>query len=448
MKIVRYFFAILFLLVLFWLAMSHATAQLKPTPVSGQVHPPFRGTLLVASDADQTGTAYADQRINRVAGINDSLSLLRFDPDGNPTRRALHVSNSVISWPSVIAHSPDGRLAYIVETRAPFVGNEQKVKNVYQDMPQGAQVTVVDISAPDSFRILQKKAVGINLSTVSVNAKGDLLVTSSQEKGKELVIARLAGGRLDQVYTFPVSGLDRKGINGGVHFVTFHPSLDVIALIRDNRYLRFFEVNRTNGQLTIEPLGEELLLGKVLSVGNFTPDGRFFLVTDVGWGDSQLGNVLNSRGRLISVRFDTGGAHGQVSAVKVGLSPEGFDISPDGKWAVTANMRRTYLPKGFPFSLFAARRYASLSLVKIDPATGQLKVTGPEYGFEGELPEDAVFDLDGRNLAVAIYNQRFESFPRQGYIEFWRLEEEQLVRTARKVALTRGPHSLLLVKDR
>jgi hypothetical protein len=108
-------------------------------------------------------------------------------------------------------------------------------------------------------------------------------------------------------------------------------------------------------------------------------------------------------------------------------------------------MRRTYVPKGLPFSLFGARAEASLSLVKINPETGQLQTLGKEYGFEGELPEDAVFDKAGKNVAVAVFNNRHEKQPKQGYIEFWKVANEKLVRTNRKILVTRGVHTLKLM---
>ncbi len=435
-----------FLIVLTgWLALNHAFAQIKPTPVAPNTIIGFAGKLLVASDADQIGTAYANGVLNKVAGVEDSLTLVQFDANSNFIKKQIHVSNSVISWPSIITHSPDGRLVYVVETYGVHQREAQEVKSVYTDLPVGKQLTVLDISGLQPT-IVQQLDIATHPKSASVNARGDLFVTSSSEKGKELVLAMLEDGLVKKPKSFAINGLERKGTNGGVNFVTFHPTQNVIAVIKDNRDVAFYKVQQDSDDLTITLIGEVRKVGKVLSVGNFTPDGKYFLVSDVGWGDSQLGNVFNNKGYLMSIRFNEAGNIALVSRAKVGLSPEGFDVSPDGKWAVAVNMRRTYLPKGLPFSLFAARKMNSLSLVKIDAETGALTTVGKEYGFEGELPEDAVFDLNSKNIAVAIYNQRFEAFPKEGFIEFWQLRGEQLVRTSTKVAVTRGPHSLKVLK--
>ncbi|RQH07312.1 lactonase family protein, partial [Okeania hirsuta] len=147
---------------------------------------------------------------------------------------------------------------------------------------------------------------------------------------------------------------------------------------------------------------------------------------------------------LVSIKFNPSGDHDIISKTKVGLSPEGFDLSPDGNYAIVANMRRTYGPKAFWF--VPARTGASLSLVKVDPETGMLKTLGKEYLFEGVLPEDAIFDTESNSIAVAVYHEQDELFPTHGWLDLWELKDEQLVKTAEKLPLTRGVHNLLLIE--
>ncbi len=64
------------------------------------------------------------------------------------------------------------------------------------------------------------------------------------------------------------------------------------------------------------------------------------------------------------------------------------------------------------------------------------------------LPEDAVFDADGKSVAVVIYNYR-EKSPKKGAIEFWNViggDKPKLERTGFKIDVTRGAHSMYLVK--
>lgn len=79
----------------------------------------FNGrALLIASDADMVATAYADGKLDRVAGIEDTLTAIDLPLNQQqPKISALQVSNSVMSWPQIIATSPDSTKAYFVEVR-------------------------------------------------------------------------------------------------------------------------------------------------------------------------------------------------------------------------------------------------------------------------------------------------------------------------------------------
>jgi DNA-binding beta-propeller fold protein YncE len=405
----------------------------------------FDGVLLALSDADQIGTAYADGNVGKLAGIEDSLTIIRLDSLRQPVCLRAPASNSVISWPAVLAVSPDGRLAYVAETRAPFPEPVQQVPNVWESVPPGRQMTVVDLATGQA---VQTAVLGLNLGSASVNAAGSLLAAASAEPGKEIAVAVLRNGLIDTVHHFPCEALhnaeqSRNPYDNGVKTLAFSPAGNVAAVNLHNKSVVFYEVLETGRRVSLRQIGAVLPVARNWSAGHWTPDGRFFILTDVNWGPSPLfGATLNRPGSLISVRFDAGGRHEVVSRAQVGLSPEGFDLSPAGDLAVVVNMRRTYLPQGLPYVLFGARGQASLSLVRVDPATGALQVLGSEYGFEGELPEDAAFDADGNTVAVAVYHARYEQQPRRGFVEFWRVADGRLIRTRTRVAVTRGVHTL------
>ena len=88
---------------------------------------------------------------------------------------------------------------------------------------------------------------------------------------------------------------------------------------------------------------------------------------------------------------------------------------------------------------------SSLSLVRIDGKTGALKVVGKQYGFAGALPEDAIFDHESNIIAVAVYHAKDEAFPERGWIDYWEIENDRLVKTKTQLNVTRGVHDLLLL---
>jgi len=421
------------------------------TPIAeGQDQPPrFEGkALLVASDADMVATAYADARLDRVSGVKDTLSVMPLPLAGaNLNVAQLPVSNSVMSWPQVVAVAPDGQRAYVVEVRSRPAPDVQALDDI-DDMPEGQTLTVVDIAQPTQPQILETATVGRNPEHVSISPDGRWLAVNLEEPGRELLMIQLkADGRLGRRTYLPIPNASQEP---GNRAVVWHPSGRFLAMTQgSDRQVAFYQIQTaTDGAVSLEPYGEPLTVGNHLSNGRFTADGRFFLVPDLKWNqwnNPTLNFLLNPPGEMIAVRFDdTGGNHEIASRATVGLSPEGFDISPDNQLLVTVNMRRTYLPDFLP--AWRGKPYSSLSLVRFEPDSGQLRTLG-EYGFEGLLPEQVAFDASGRGLAVVVYHYR-EDQPRKGGVEFWTITTEtapELQRTGFMVPVVRGAHDIRLV---
>lgn len=443
-KIVRPFLMItglLFSMILMW----HISAA-QPLAKAQDIKPDFQGQFLAASDADMIATAYADGILNKENGIEDSLMCVQIENGIPIIKNKVHASHSVISWPAVLEWNPLKRYAYVAETRGTQDGKKNKMDDVYQEFPQGKRISVIDYSIADQPKIIQDTVVGINLQNVSINNNGTLLAAGSNEKGKELLIATLKDGLINMTYYFSEPEIDYANErDAGFRTVEFHPTKNIVGVNLNGKSVAFYEINLTQASVAIQKIGPTLEAGKKISVGNWHPSGKYFLVSDVGWGNGSAGFVLNGKGKLISIKFDENGGHQIASKVKVGLSPEGFDISPDGHYAITVNMRRTYLPKKFWF--IPARKKASLSLVKIDANTGHLSRVGKAYGFKGALPEDAIFDAQSNSIAVAIYHKQDAEKPKYGWIDFWEIQKEQLVKTNTQLKVTRGVHNLLLIEE-
>ena len=439
----RFIISILVLLFGSFAAWHLLSAQRIAPPLD--LPPQFRGNFLAIADADMIATAYANGILNKEAGVEDTLHYVSGEDVSIPLS-SLHVSNSVISWPAILEWHPNYNYAYVAETRGIHQGESQQMTDVFSEFPKGQKISVVDYSNPQQPQIIQEVMVGTNLQNVSINASGDLLVAGSTEQEQEMVIMKLVEGKIEHTYTFSDPEIDYEdGTDGGFRTLEFHPEQDIIAANLNGKSVAFYQLKRTGSDIQIERMGESLTVGKKLSVGNWHPNGNFFLISDVAWGEGTLGAVLNGKGRLISIRFDTSGEHEVASSVKVGLSPEGFDLSPNGRYAIAVNMHRTYGPKQFWF--VPGRTKASLSLISIDPNSGQLVKLGKAYGFRGALPEDAIFDQDSNSIAVAVYQEQDENFPDYGWIDFWEIRNDQLVKTNTQLKLTRGLHNLLLLPE-
>lgn len=135
-------------------------------------------------------------------------------------------------------------------------------------------------------------------------------------------------------------------------------------------------------------------------------------VLDGGWGAP--------RGAIMSVRLNAARAadgsplHQIVSNAGTGVTPEGFAVSPDGRWVVTTNLEGIAELPNAP----RQERFASLTLIRLDQASGGLERVG-DFPFEGMLPEMAIFDNASAQVAVTTFAHFDERSG--GSIDFWRL---------------------------
>jgi DNA-binding beta-propeller fold protein YncE len=448
-----------FLLALIIYGLLQLIDPVAITPVAQASQPRFAGrALLVASDADMVATAYVDGIPDKIPGIEDTLSIINLPLNpANPTVTSVPVPNSVTAWPQIIATSPDGTKAYVVELRGKLPEAVQRLNpNVPGiGLPDGSLLTVVDITNPSKPFVVESVPIGRVPAHIGASPDGKFLaITLDGEKGRELLVVSIENSKLGKRDYFTFKNSAGQPVNR-VNSVSWHPSGRFLALNFDNQEVAFYEVvSNASGTFELKPYGQPVVVGNTLSIGRFTPDGRHFLITEVNWGSwiqhlRFLNYFANPKGELVSIRFDdTSGQITQpevVSRTVVGVSPEGFALSPDGSLAATVNMRRTYIPTNW--LSWRGKSHSSLSLVKVNRETGELTTVGKEYGFEGLLPENAAFDAEGNALAVVIFHDRQQS-PRTGTVEFWNVikaQEPRLERTGFKIDVTRGPHDVILV---
>jgi hypothetical protein len=113
----------------------------------------------------------------------------------------------------------------------------------------------------------------------------------------------------------------------------------------------------------------------------------------------------------------------------------------------TTNLERSFLPYDDPRITF----FASVTLARLDQATGQLTAVGT-FPYDGILPEAAVFDNSGIYLAVTTYDH-FDDRVSGSSIDFWRIQADpldeanvHLVKTQVSVPVTRGAHSMAIAR--
>lgn len=432
-------------------SMGGAAAQ-----TSGNQSAPldFQGkALVILSDADMVASAYVDGRLGLDGGA-DTLSVIALG--GHPRTleaRQVLASNSVAGPPVAVAVTPDGRHAIVVETFRPRLPD--RIDATFASLQFGNRIQVVDISDPGRPAVVQTVDGPVRPDAVSISPDGALVAIAVHPSGdgakSPLVIYPFASGRLGQPSAPAIPGWhpgDRL-----IH-AEFHPTLPVLALLNETRAeLSFARLESAASTSTLASWGNVVRIEKSPYMVRFTPDGRHAIANALYWGPDVQGTWTEApRGSIVSVRVDARRTkdgtpvHALVSRAMTGVSPEGIAISPDGSLVVSTNLERSYLPFDDPRQTW----FSSLTLVRLDPHTGTLNRVG-DFAFDGILPESAAFDASGRFLAVTSF-ERYAARG-EGSCEFWRVAQDPLdssrlalVRTGYSVPVTRGAHSMVLVR--
>lgn len=415
----------------------------------------FAGRYLVAvSDADMVASAYVDGHLGPAEGA-DALSVIRL---GGPPRamRAAHVAvtNSVAGPPASLAVTPDGRYAVVIETLGPRPAGPADPK--LRDLALGRTLTVVDLTNPDRPRVTQRLTGPEYPLSVAINFDGSLVAVAYGPRGAgrqtPLALYRFSGGQLADFQTPAVPGW----VAGDeLTHVEFHPQENILGLVVSTHpRLVLMRLTGTGPALSLAPWGNAVDLEKAPYLVRFTPDGRYAVANAIyGEADVLDGGMGAPHGSVLSVRLaattgpDGTPQHRLVSHAETGVLPEGLNVSPDGRWVVTANLERSAAAFDDPRQGF----FSSLTLLHLDPETGRLETAGT-FAFDGVLPETAVFDNSSRYLAVATFDH-FDEQRAGGSVDFWRLATDyydprrvELIKTDYSVPVARGVHSLVIVR--
>lgn len=409
----------------------------------------FEGRFLALSDADMTATAYADGKLEPFEGAEDRLVLF----EAGRGVASLSAPNSVISWPQVVDVTPDGRHAVVVETRGAAPPGIAEMETVYADFPEGRRLTLFAITDGALSERAAIEVIGLNLQSVEVHGgAGDRnwLAIASEEDGAELRIATIDGaGRLTAQAAIDLAPPYRDD-DAERRIRTLHVSPDgtTLAVNVANRRIQFYRLvmNRGGWPIAAEPVGAPVDVGVRLAVGRWTPDSRFFLVTDVNAYDSNLAMLTQRGGQVHVILPPDDTTQGRVvDSARVGRFAEGLEISDDGRRVASIAMERTYLPNWPVLAAWPKRRAYTLVLLALDPETGTLTELD-RIRQAGVLPEDVIFDETGQNLAVAVFHRRKGPDRYRGFVDFFRITaDDRLESQGVAQPVMRGVHDLVRI---
>ncbi|MBA4849835.1 WD40 repeat domain-containing protein [Emticicia sp. BO119] len=395
--------------------------------------------IIAISDADMAASAFADGKLYKEKGAKDAFTTFKLPLQKSyDDSKSVIVSNSSANHTKAMVVSNTHHLAYVVDTRGMVADNVSELKNLSEDLPAGGFITVIDIANIAHPKVLYKFPTGKNPIGIDISPKGEYLVLCTEEEGKELQVLELdPTGKPIRIIHRP-----QNLPAGKISDVSWHPNDNYIAFtFEETKEIGLLKTTRdgpTNKIIRLELQGKPIKIGTSPGSGQFTSDGKFYIVSDL------KRNEEGADGEIFVIRFSLDGSseHFPLSRIKVGQNPEGFAISPDGRLIAVANIKKTYLP----WENTGLNNKASLSLLKLTP-DGSLNSLG-EYEFEGILPKSLSFDQSGKNLAVSVYDY-FNYGKHFGGIEFWKVTQGDnpgLQKQEIKLFLPRGCHSIRIIK--
>jgi len=415
----------------------------------------FQGQYLVSvSDADMVASAYVDGSLGPVEGT-DALSIIDLNQNPNDYKAVeITTSNSVTGPPSVLAITPDGHYAIVIETRGQRPINKDNPQ--ISDLPEGNSITVIDLKNPKK-PILSQKIKGFNHPTsISINATGTVVAIAFRPleilKQSPLVLYTFSNGKLSNPVTPEIPNWK---LGDNLRHVEFHPITNVIAFLNaSDPSIAFAKAETSKGSIELLPYGKKVPVEKAPYVAKFTPNGKYIAINAIyADGDIIDGGLGAPYGSVSLVALDSkrdrngDPVHLLSARATTGVMPEGLTISPNGAYIVTSNLERSSTAIEDPKQGF----FSSLTLISLDQENGRLKTEGT-FAVDAVLPEATIFDNSSKFLAMTAFDH-YDPSKKGGSIVFWRIVKDfynpdriELVRTNYEVPVTRGAHTIGIIR--
>ncbi|MEM6319363.1 MAG: hypothetical protein AAF960_16950 [Bacteroidota bacterium] len=382
--------------------------------------------IITLSDADMVSSAYIDGHLKTEPGVTDALTVIRWDSLVTQIDvQSLEVPNSVTNWVDGMDISNDGKVAFVIDTKKSLPRSIQQVSNVSEGLPDGNILYAIDIANLSQPKLIAHIQVGNNPLSVDVNPKNGHLLVINRENNNEINIIPWQNNQFGLIEILALNDPENVITHGN-----WHPNgQDFAVTIEPAMAVQFYR-NTTDG---IATNGDRLSLGGYIGAGQFSKNGQYYLIPDLQWNEG-----YDKQGALLSVKFSAVGQHQLVGRQAVGISPEGFALSPNGQLIAVSNMGTTFMPIDFP--LFG--QSASISLLQFDETNGQFQLLDTQ-SWDGVLPEGITFDEDGDMLAVTSFDY-LDLTERKAAVSFWEIKNDSgknyLQNTGFKLSVTRGCH--------
>jgi DNA-binding beta-propeller fold protein YncE len=344
-----------------------AVCLMATTTLAPAVH---AATTDILIGLDEKITYDANGQVNGPGGKDAVLVVDVANPAKPRIRASLPLANSLLGPPTNLQVTPDGKLGLVVNS---VVMNQDG--SAWKTAPDD-KLFVIDLTA-NPPKLADTVTVGKQPSGLAISRKGDLALIANRP-GKSVSVVSIQGGAVKMVGEVPME-----------------QEAAAVAITPDGKRA-FVCLNLVNkvGVLAID--GQKVSYDKTLDIPAglnpyniaVTPDGKYAIASSTG------AQGLNADALVV---IETTGEHPHVvNLATAGNGPEGFAISPDGKWLATALL----LGSGAKPSAYSYVKHGELALMSLGPH-GELAVKSRAP--LGALPEGIAFSAKGDYLYVGNY---------------------------------------------
>jgi DNA-binding beta-propeller fold protein YncE len=340
------------------------------------------GTSDILIGLDQKITYDVTGQVNGPPGKDAVLVMDVSNPAKPKIRASLKLMNSLLGPPTNLQITPDGKLGLVANS---VVMNQDGT--AWKVAPDN-KLFVIDLTA-NPPKLVDTVTVGTQPSGLAISKRGDLVLIANRA-GKSVSVLSIQGGSVKVVGEVP---LDQQA---------------AAVVIAPDGKRAFVCLNQVNRIAVLNIDGQTVTYDKTLDIPaainpyniDITPDGKYVVASNTG--------AMTNNGDA-EVTIDPTGPHPHViDLMTPGNGPEGFAISPSGKWAAAPLL----MGSGAKHSDWFYTKGGELALMSID-AGGKLSVVSRAP--LGALPEGVAFSPKSDYVYVGNYlDQNLQIFHIEG----------------------------------
>jgi DNA-binding beta-propeller fold protein YncE len=344
-------------------ALLISCGLLTATPALASIHDILIGL-------DEKVTYDANGQVNGAPGKDAVLIMDVSNPAKPHIRASLPLMNSLLGPPTNLQITPDGKLGLVANS---VVMNQDGT--AWKTAPDN-KLFVIDMNA-NPPKLTDTVTVGMQPSGMAISRNGDLALIANRA-GKSVSVVSIQNGVVKSLGDIPME-----------------QEAAAVVISPDGKRA-FVCLNLVNKIAVLAIDGQKVTYDKSLDIPSavnpynidITADGKYVIASNTG-AQKNNGDA--------EVVIEATGAHPHVvDIMSPGNGPEGFAISPNGKWAAAPLL----LGSGAKDSDWFKTKGGELVVMAIGPG-GKLTVTGKAP--LGGLPEGIAYSPNSDYIYVGNY---------------------------------------------